>query len=199
MAAACRPGAVRPPFPPTGRPTAAEALRTQSEDCAWLTQRGVTWPVADLSRLVSPSRSVGRAPPKRPCRRQPRTIVPTTTAPCEGILEGSQWPPDCQAEGGPRPRCFAERTSPPQGEHRQETPPLATDGQTPPGITRFHDPRTDPVRIMVRGPPRTSGKGLSPAIFSSCLVELRRFELLTPSMRTRCATRLRHSPNSGKR
>src|SRR5882757_10321480 len=29
------------------------------------------------------------------------------------------------------------------------------------------------------------------------LVELRRFELLTPSMRTRCATGLRHSPRIG--
>ena len=29
------------------------------------------------------------------------------------------------------------------------------------------------------------------------MVELRGFEPLTPSMRTRCATRLRHSPKSG--
>jgi hypothetical protein len=31
------------------------------------------------------------------------------------------------------------------------------------------------------------------------MVELRGFEPLTPSMRTRCATRLRHSPENGKR
>jgi hypothetical protein len=30
-------------------------------------------------------------------------------------------------------------------------------------------------------------------------VELRGFEPLTPSMRTRCATRLRHSPRNGRR
>ena len=42
----------------------------------------------------------------------------------------------------------------------------------------------------------TAQPGIAAVVSSSknSMVELRRFELLTPSMRTRCATRLRHSP-----
>ena len=102
--------------------------------------------------------------------------------------------------GGRAGSRYAPRTRP-----RRSTPATAGEPRAPDiapeGGPGSHPPRTSPHNAKI--PPdhkdRTGSRDRSRAeLVNSRWVELRGFEPLAPSMRTRCATGLRHSPNEKK-